>query len=853
MKTLLLIDANSIIHRCFHALPPLTTPDGRPAQALYGISSMLLKFLSTDAPDYAAACFDRPEPTFRKKAYALYKAQRPKAPDELISQIIEAHHLFEEFGIKTVEKAGFEADDIIATLATTFGSEKDIQTVILTGDLDTLQIVNDRHIKVRTFRKGLSDTVTYDEAGVKERYGLEPRQLIDYKTLVGDKSDNVPGVPGVGEKTATNILQKYDTLEKFLKNLSKEPKYKEKFSKSLEQITSSKFLVTVKKDVPLGVASLDDLSFSLKNKEELKKYFDSMGFESLIRRLEDGGGRKNEKITIPKRPHNASLFENRNETPASFGFASATVIADKSGKKAVTELTPTELKNIIFIREGSAISREELSSKKIKVGFELKELSKKCIAEGEEPLSLPFADLGVAFWLLDPDFKAYEPEALIKIFIGDSWRGDEKNYRDLYALAIHRLKEYNMVKLFEEVEMPLTNILARMESWGIHVSRERLKKLEREINGKLALLTRAIHKAADRDFNINSPKQLAEVLYGDLGLTQKKGAKISTSAERLQEIKDAHPVVPLILQYREDFKIQSTYVKPLQELLDKTGKLHTQFMQTGAATGRISSKNPNLQNIPQESSWSKPLRQAFMAEKGFSFLSFDYSQLELRILAGITGDRNMTRAFQEKQDIHSITAAMVFGISEDKVTHHERRIAKALNFGLVYGMGPSAFAASSGVTRSEAEAFIKAYFKTFSGVARWMEEVKQKAHKQKYAETLTGRRRYFPDINSGHPRIVAENERQAMNHPVQGLEADLLKLAMIKSETLLKRKKLWGTKVRMLLTIHDELLFEVENGIMQEIIPLLRAAMQGVWPGFPVELTVEASLGTTWGDMEKVL
>jgi DNA polymerase-1 len=845
-KTLLLIDANSIIHRCFHALPPLTTPDGRPSQALYGISSMLLRLLPSDKPDYAVACFDRSEPTFRKKAYALYKAQRPKAPSELISQIIEAHHLFEEFGIKTIEKAGFEADDIIATLATTFGSEKDVHTVILTGDLDTLQIVNDKHIKVRTFRKGLSDTVTYDEAGVRERYGLEPKQLVDYKTLVGDKSDNVPGVPGVGEKTATSILQKYGTLEKFLKNLSKEPKYEEKFSNSLEQIESSKFLVTVKKDVPLGVASLENLSFSLKNKEELKKYFSSMGFESLIRRLEDGGGRKTEKITIPKKPHNASLFQ-----PGILSPGSAADTA-RALKKEVPALTPAQLKNITFIKEGDDLSPEMLSSDKVKVGFELKEISKKCIAKGGEPISLPLADLGVAYWLLDPDFKAYEPEALIKIFVGDSWRGDEKNYRDLYALATHRLEEFHMAKLFDEIEMPLVNVLAQMESWGIRVSRERLVKLEKEIDGKLVGLTKAIHKAAGRDFNINSPKQLAGVLYGDLGLTQKKGSKVSTSADRLEEIRDAHPAVALILQYREDFKIQSTYVKPLQELLDKTGKLHTQFMQTGAATGRISSKFPNLQNIPQESSWSKPLRQAFVAEKGFSFLSFDYSQLELRILAGITADKNMTEAFREGQDIHSITAAKVFGISQDKVTHHERRIAKALNFGLVYGMGASAFAASSGVTRAEAEEFIKAYFKTFSAISHWMEAVKRRAHHQGYVETLTGRRRYFPDINSGHPRVVAENERQATNHPVQGLEADFIKLAMIKSEAVLRKKKLWGTKARMLLTIHDELLFEVENGIIKEITPLIRYAMQEVWPGFPVMLTVEASRGATWGDMERV-
>lgn len=831
MKKLLLIDANSIIHRCFHALPPLTAPDGRPTQSLYGIASMLLKLFKEGAPDFAAAAFDRPEPTFRKEKYAAYKAQRPKAPDELISQIIEAHELFATFGIRTFEKPGFEADDIIATLATKFSKQKDCSVVILTGDLDTLQLVCGTNVVVRTFRKGISDTFTYDENAVMERYGLSPLQIVDYKALVGDASDNIKGIPGVGPKTASALLQKYGTLERLAKHFADEPKFAVKVG-SKDSLTFSKFLVTLKTDVPLEIEDIASIAFHETPPERLIPYFSKMGFETLIARVSPSLSAVKKEATKKRIPQTSSgqlsFFGKPNENTA-------------------------ETSSIMILNDAEDDARgERLSSRELKVGFDIKERMKEVWKKRLEVAS-PYWDLGIAFWLLDPDLKAYDPQTVSRIFLKKEWNGTREEYRSLYAYSRNELEEKAMLTLFETLEMPLVEILAEMEVWGIGISKRKLHSMQKTLEVRVRKIEEAIFSLVGEKFNINSPKQVGEMLYDKLALaSSKRHSNRSTSAERLAELKGAHPVIEHILEYRELFKLLSTYVIPLQSLCDGDGRLRTSFVQTGTGTGRLSSESPNLQNIPHEVHREYDIRRAFEAEKGWEFLSFDYSQLELRILAALSNDTEMTGSFLRGEDIHALTASKVFGKPAADVTSEDRRIAKALNFGLVYGMGSSAYAATAGISKTQAKEFIRAYFSKFSGVGEWQEKIKQEARRTGFTETLTGRRRYFPGIRSPQEYIAKDAERAALNHPIQGLEADIIKKAMLETRSILKGKGWWGEKVRLVLSLHDELLLEVRDDIIEEAARLVRDAVQNVIPSFPIPLIVETKRGVTWGEMRKL-
>ena len=844
MRTLLLIDANSLIHRTFHALPPLSAPDGRATQALYGLSSVLIKIFRDSKPEYVAALFDRPEPTFRKEKFEAYKAHRPKAPDDLISQIIEAKNLFQKFGIRVFEKPGFEADDLIATLATKFKDLKDLQVVILTGDLDTLQIVEGEKLVVRTFKKGISETMTYGEEAVKERYGLEPKQLTDYKALVGDQSDNIPGVSGVGEKTATSLLQKYGTLENVFKNLDKEPKLGKKLVGAEEQAEFSKFLVALEKKAPIEVGGVEDLKI-VEDGKDLENYLHSLGFESLVKRL-DGGSKieKSEKVEKVTAKETRKVLSKKSVSGQSSMFGPSLKSEDFSSHE-----------DRVFVFEGD-LKNKEYSSKKTKVGFELKSFLKKLWAEKKDLLP-PFFDLGVAFWMIDTDFKDYEnPEAVAKKFLKISWKGDSDDYEKLFSFCVKRIKEYEIEEVFKNIEMPLLPVLAEMEKNGILVSREKLEKLESKIQKEIDSLEGRIYGTAGEEFNINSPKQLGQILFEKLGINSKRakktsGGAVSTREESLAEFRDEHAIINLILEYRENFKIQTTYVRALQSLIGEDGRVHTEFVQTGAATGRLSSRNPNLQNVPQESKWSRDLRAVFEAPKGYSLLSFDYSQIELRVFAAVAQDKTMIEAFKKGVDIHTLTASKVLGVGLDEVSKEDRRLAKALNFGLLYGMGVAAFAKSSGLTRERAKEFVEAYFREFSEIRDWQERTKQEARKFGYTKTLTGRRRYLPAINSFAQQFAAEAERAAINHPLQGLAADIMKMAIVKSKNKLVQEKFYGEKIRMLLTIHDELLFEVADDIIEEAGDLVRREMESVFD-LGVPLKVEISKGKDWGNLNRL-
>ncbi|MEK7626761.1 MAG: DNA polymerase [Patescibacteria group bacterium] len=803
MRRLLLIDANSLIHRAFHALPPLTAKGGRPTGALYGLASILIKTLGGNLkPDFVIAAFDRPEPTFRKEMFEEYKAHRPKAPDELVSQIIEAHNLFEKFGVKFFEKPGFEADDIIGTFAKKFEKERNLQIVVLTGDLDTLQLVDGEHIVVQILKKGVSETQLYDEKAVIERYGLNPDQMTDYKGLVGDTSDNIPGVRGIGPKTAEEFLKKYGHLENLFKKMPKDDPAAKKIRPFEKEALFSKKLGTINCDTPIE-ADLEDVAYSEFDKNILPPYFESLGFESLVRRL-NGGEEKRPK------PLNQGLF--------------------------IFELEKKD---------------ETHKFKDFEVAWSWKPIIKKFIRE-KKNLPEKIFDLGIAAWVLNSDEMDFGPAAITERFSKDS-------AEELFFVMERELKKNGLENIFHKIEMPLVPVLAWMETWGISVNAGRLAALGKKMAEKIDLLTEKIHKAAGESFNINSSQQIAEIIFDKLKIKPAKNKKTptgrrSTSEEVLLSLKDAHPIIPEILEYRETFKIKSTYVEPLLQAKEKDGRVRTNFIQTGAATGRLASEKPNLQNVPQESSWSKELREAFVASPGFTFASFDYAQLELRLLAHMTLEEGLLSAFENNQDIHSLTASRVLKIPFEKITQSERRLGKTLNFGVVYGMGPRAFAQSAGVSFLEARRFIDGYYREFPKIKKWQEKIKTEAKARGYVENLNGRRRYFW-TGTSHPKVMGEIERAAVNMPLQSLNADILKMAMIKSFELMKNRRWFGDKARLILTIHDELLFEVRDDILKETVPLFRDLMEGIYPlsgqALSLPLKVEAKTGKNWGDLQK--
>lgn len=757
MKNLLLIDANSLIHRAFHALPPLTTPDGQPIGAIYGLAGTLLKILGSNPPDYIAACFDRPEPTFRKEMFSDYKAHRPATAEELISQIVKARELFEKFNIPIFEKSGYEADDLIGSLVNIFKNQPDLKITILTGDLDTLQLITNDRIIVQTFKKGVNDIIVYNEKAVIERYGFKPKHLPDYKGLAGDSSDNIPGVKGVGPKTAAKILSQYKTLENFFQKLEKEPKnpLRSKFLPFKEIALFSKKLATIDASIPLAT-TLEKLKYSGLPEEKLIKYFSELGFQSLINRL----------------------------------------------------------------------SRQSV-----------------------QPSTNTPPELSIAGWLLDPDQKDLSFAALGRRFL----HKESFSIEELINFINQKIDEYGLRFVFEKIELPLIPILKEMGKTGIKINAQKLNDLKKQAQTELDKLAKKIYESGETVFNINSPKQVSKIIFQKLNLKTVKNKKTgtgqqSTAEQVLFELKNEHPLIPLLLEYRETFKIKSTYLDPLTKLIASDGRLHTHFVQTGTATGRLSSEKPNLQNIPQSSKWAQPLRNVFEAEKGWRLVSFDYSQIELRILAHESQDPKLKEAFFNNLDVHQLTASQIFGVSLDKVTPTMRRMAKTLNFGIIYGMGTKAFAEQSGLNKTDAQKFIKEYFQDFPQIKIWQEKIKAEARTFGFVKNANGRRRWFLQILSGNTRAQAEAERAAINMAIQSLGADIIKMAMIKTSDIIKERG-WQEKVKLILSIHDELLFEIRDDMVNLITPVLKESMEKIYK-LDVPLKVEIKQGLTWGNLE---
>ncbi len=882
MKKLILIDSNALVHRAFHALPPsLTSPKGVMTNAVYGFTSVLLKMLKDLKPDYIAATYDLAGPTFRHEEFEEYKAHRAKAPDELYAQIPLTKNILKAFGIPIYEQQGFEADDLIGSLAEVAKKEKGLQVVIVTGDMDTLQLVDDDKVVVFTLRKGLTDTITYNEQEVKKRYGIKPEQVIDFKGLKGDPSDNIPGVPGIGEKTASllvqefgNIEEMYNKIENSSKKIKLSPKLLEKLKENKDQAFFSKKLATIIRNLEVDF-NLDKANWRKNLKEEdVESTFKDFGFYSLIKRLvelditavqampldekKEAPLVKNDSVEILKGNKEIKGLLNRimDLKELTFDIKEGVFIFTDNGQNC----SGFDLEDISISKSGSdelwKIFVAIFENEKIhKSGHDLKPLLKKFTEKGIHVSGVVF-DTKIAAYLLKGDRKDYELPVLYQNELGKELFPGDMNYllsiRELKKHLWEKIKENGLVKLFEEIEMPLIQVLAEMELLGIKIDQRSLEKLSGSVNSEIKKLEKDIYKFAGIQFNINSPAQLKEILFERLGIKGKvrKTAKgsLSTAAGELEKLADEHPIVNLILKYRELQKLKTTYIEPFPQLIDpKTKRIHTTFNQAGTVTGRISSQDPNLQNIPVRTELGQEFRKSFVSEVGYKLVSFDYSQLELRIAAHISGDKKMSAAFKRGEDIHTRTAAEIFEVAPENVTPNMRREAKVLNFGLLYGMGLLGFQRAAGVSRDRAREFIDRYMQEFSGVAKYMNDTEQKARKDGFVSTIFGRRRYLPEINSGIPQLIAQAERMAINHPIQGTEGDFLRIAMGRIHELVYNEYN-ENDVRMLLQVHDELLFEIKNNLIEEVSPKIKNIMENV-AKLDVPLVADIKSGDNWRDM----
>ncbi len=901
-KVLALIDGNALVHRAYHALPPLTTKDGKPSGAVYGFALTLFGMMDQVKPDYIIAAFDVKGPTFRHKEFKEYKANRKKAPDDLYEQIPMCQDLLKAYGVPVYIKKGFEADDILGTISKNSEIEKTLHTLIVTGDMDLSQLV-DKDTSIFTLRRGVKDTVIYDEKGVFEKYKIRPDQVVDYKALRGDPSDNIPGVKGVGDKTAVDLLQKFEHLDNIYKNLDKIEKsaVKKKLEDNKKEAFLSYSLATIATDVDveidLGEARVDKFS-----KDGLAEYLQEMGFQTLYKRLigndisvenkQEKNGREAFDFVELKDKKEITTLISKIKKQKQFSY-----ILDVNGSKFYNAKISGAGINlgdnkVYYISSDFWLDFQELfSNTKIrKNGYDIKldlELSMTRFIRqlGGQDLVIDgdnFFDVKLAGYLLGQG-KRSDLEKDVFTEFGESFQYDEKqggqasllsgldeNKKKLLAEKagwITRLagfyedkfvsKEKGLGKVFSELEMPLIAVLAKMEINGVKVDQKVLNDLSDFLGKKLVILEKKIYKLSGEKFNINSPGQLSEVLFEKMKLPTKgikKGkTNYSTDAEQLEKLREIDPVIKFIEEYRTFAKLKNTYADPLPELIQKDKRIHTSFNQMGAITGRLSSLEPNLQNIPKYGEVSKLIRQSFIADKGKVLVSADYSQIDLRVAAHLSEDPKMMQIFNDGRDIHKSTAAWVNGIELDEVTKEQRSEAKSLNFGVLYGMGTYGFMRDSGVSQERAEFFIAQYMKTFSKLKEFIEKTKEDARKNGFVETEFGRRRYLPNINASNYMVRGGAERAAINFPIQGLAADIMKLAMLSVDTLVKSQK---SKVKgqvfdipkLELQIHDELIIEIDKDKAGNFSQELKKTMESVYE-LKVPLTVETSTGKNWGEL----
>lgn len=787
IPTLVLLDAHAILHRAYHALPDFSSPTGEPTGALYGVTTMLLKIVEEFKPQYMVACFDLPEPTYRHDAFDGYKAGRSKTDESLVQQINRSRDIFAAFGIPIYEKPGFEADDILGTISHLTKAEKNLRVIIASGDMDTMQCVDKKRVQVFTLKKGIKDTILYDEQAVIDRFGFGPKLVPDYKGLRGDASDNIPGITGIGEKTATTLITNFGSIEKLYKKLEKDeqvfldagikPRIINLLKEGKEDAEFSKMLATIRTD---AIESFDFQDTEWKERSDadaIITLFSELGFRTITDRVK-------------------KLFD-------------ITSVDDAAVAAKVSEAEVQKASILLWLLE-----------------------SERTNADFDDIIEYGRSFLQTNTW--EETIKALE----------------------------EKVKSEGLWSIYEDIELPLIPILAEMKATGIELDVGYLKKLSKRLHTELTKLEKSIYKLAGTEFNINSPKQLGEILFDTLELKPKNAKKTatgqrSTKESELEKMRDDHPIIVDVLRYRELQKLVSTYIDSLPEAVGKDGRVHSTLLQTGAATGRMASKDPNLQNIPIRTEEGRLVRGAFVAAKGYQLVAIDYSQIELRIAAILSEDPGLIDIFKRGEDVHTGVAIRVFKVDANDVTSNMRRKAKVINFGILYGMGVNALRQNLGddTTRAEAQEFLNAYFNTFTRLAEYLEETKSAARQQGYTETLFGRRRHFPGITSSVPFIRAQAERMAINAPIQGTAADCVRIAMRQSaEYINKLPK--PNKVRMLLQVHDELVFEIEDSEIKKVVPELVAIMEGVLHEkntHEVPLVADVKVGKNWHDLKELV
>ncbi|HBD24740.1 MAG: hypothetical protein A2566_03380 [Candidatus Zambryskibacteria bacterium RIFOXYD1_FULL_40_13] len=777
-KTLVLLDVHAILHRAYHALPEFESSKGEPTGALYGLCTMLIKLIKDLKPDYIVACYDLPEPTLRHEAYGEYKAGRKKIEDNLVQQLERSKDVFTAMSIPMYSSPGFEADDMLGTIIESLKGNRGIDIVIASGDMDTMQLIDGDKVRVYTLKKGIKDTIIYDEKAVIERFGFEPKFLTDYKGLRGDPSDNIIGISGIGEKTAEELIQKFGSIEDIYKKIKKD--------------------------------------------EEI---FVKAGIKKRIIELLKAG-----------------------EEEALFSKMLATIRTDAP----------------IYFVLPQKVWREEIDMKKIEalfVQFEFRALAQKFA----ESMSLEMPDkpeitadpkdiveVGLLLWVVDSNKSSPTLEDIL-------------SYTRTETLASARnvlekiIKDQDLSFVVDSIEKPLIPIISKIKDVGIKIDIERLNLLSKKYHTELSSLEKKIWKIVGEEFNISSPKQLGEMLFVKMGLKvkgQKKTASggFSTKESELEKLKEENPIASLILEYRELSKLLGTYIDTIPTQVDANQRLHADFLQAGTTTGRMASQNPNLQNIPNKTDLGREIRKSFIAEKGFKLVSFDYSQIELRIAAFLSGDKKLIEIFKTGQDVHTAVASEVFGVPQNEITKEMRIKAKTINFGVMYGMGVTALQKNIGTGREEAQQFLDGYFNKFSGLAEYLEKVKRETAQKGYTETFFGRRRYFPEINSRLPFMKAQAERMAINAPIQGTEADIVKLAMIEIDKFLTSKDLLR-EVRLLLQVHDELVYEVKENTITVIAPEIKRIMENVVDSKKtsgVVCVANVGVGDNWAEMKEI-
>ena len=873
----LIIDGSSLIHRAFFALPPLTNRKGQHTGAVYGFLRMFHKLLQDVQPRWVAAAFDKSRKTFRSKLFADYKGQRKPTPPELKEQFPLCMEVLQSMGIPALELDDYEADDIIGTFAKK--ADPAVEVYIVTGDRDELQLIDGR-TRVMYTKKGISDIKLYDEAAFAEDYeGLVPLQLIDLKGLMGDTSDNIPGVPGVGPKTALKLIAEYGNVENVLANIDgiKGKSLQEKLANNKEQALLSKELATIFTEVPGLDLALEPYVLKPLEKNakqmladlEFRGFFDQFGQIMGFAAGADDGAAATVAASVPDEGM-GSLFGTVVAAAAvkEIGFAAQwlDVAAAMDSSQMVWFLIETagEIPNLQFATVRVLYEEQEycISGAEALTAFTRwlgsapnpkgtagsKEVYRICFCQGVEPQNI-IEDITLAAYLDDPGRSGYALGDLAWHYLGQDRTEDCHTLAKVAEAVRQALQNKELIKIYKEIELPLASVLARMELAGVTVDGKKLDSVSSDMARQLATLEeQAREQAGDPGFNPNSTKQLGVVLFEKLGLPVIKKTKTgySTDVKVLEELKGKHPLVDTILQYRVLAKLQSTYLEGMKPLINKTtGRIHTHFRQTVAVTGRLSSTDPNLQNIPTRTEIGRGIRTLFVPGKEYDWLmSCDYSQIELRILAHVAQDPLMLESFRENQDVHARTASEVFGVPLDLVSHEMRSRAKAVNFGIVYGISDFGLAVQLGCSRKEAGEFIENYLVRYKGVKEYMERMKALARSQGYVSTLLGRRRYLPDINNRNFNLRSFAERTAINTPIQGTAADIMKLAMLRVDEALRKS---GLSSRVLLQVHDELVLEVKETEREATAALVQTEMQNAFK-LDVPLLAEVNYGKDWAD-----